>query len=52
MHGDAAEDAETLKDMIASEFDCASLYVAEFTPVMGAHIGPGLLGVAFFVSPD
>jgi fatty acid-binding protein DegV len=22
--------------------------VTEFTPVMGAHIGPGMLGVAFW----
>jgi fatty acid-binding protein DegV len=28
-------------------FECAEIHVVEFTPVMGAHTGPGVLGVAF-----
>ena len=55
LHADAPEEAEALRERIAQEFDCAELYVAEFTPVMGAHTGPGLVGVAFFAedgSPD
>jgi DegV family protein with EDD domain len=48
LHADAAEEAEELRQRIAQQFDCAELYVAEFTPVMGAHTGPGLLGVAFY----
>lgn len=47
-HGDALEEAERLKDKMASRFNCIELYVTEFTPVMGAHTGPGLLGVAFY----
>jgi DegV family protein with EDD domain len=48
LHADAPEEAEALRQRIAQQFDCAELYVAEFTPVMGAHTGPGLLGVAFY----
>ncbi|MDP3064188.1 MAG: hypothetical protein Q8O40_15690 [Chloroflexota bacterium] len=33
---------------MASQFNCAELLLSEFTPVMGAHIGPGLLGLAFY----
>jgi DegV family protein with EDD domain len=47
MHADALDNAELLKRQIASRFDCSELFITEFTPVMGAHIGPGLIGVAF-----
>jgi fatty acid-binding protein DegV len=33
---------------IATRFDCPEMFVTEFTPVMGAHTGPGLLGMAFY----
>ncbi len=48
MHGHAEEDAEELRSRIEKEFNCVELLVSEFTPVMGAHTGPGLLGVAFY----
>jgi DegV family protein with EDD domain len=48
MHADALNDALTLQEEIAARFDCAELFITEFTPVMGAHIGPGLIGVAFY----
>ena len=48
MHADAVEDAEDIRQTIAKNYDCAELYVSEFTPAMGAHIGPGLLGIAFW----
>jgi len=48
VHADVPEEAEQLRQRIATEFGCAELYVTEFTPVMGAHTGPGLLGVAFY----
>ena len=48
MHADAAQDAQALRARIAADFDCAELFVSEFTPVMGAHIGPGVLGVAYW----
>lgn len=40
--------AAALRDAVESRFDCAELYDAEFTPVMGAHVGPGVVGVAFW----
>jgi DegV family protein with EDD domain len=48
MHGDCPEDAEKLRKAVELEFDCLGLFVSEFTPVMGAHTGPGLLGLAFW----
>lgn len=48
MHADAPDAAEELKQRIQAALPCGELYVSELTPVMGAHIGPGLLGVAYW----
>ena len=48
MHADTLDKAVTFRNRIASQFDCAELFITEFTPVMGVHTGPGLLGVAFY----
>jgi DegV family protein with EDD domain len=47
-HADVPDEAEELRGTIAIRFDCLETFVTEFTPVMGAHTGPGLLGVAFY----
>lgn len=48
-HADELVDGEKLKETIGSKFKCAELYLTEFTPAMGVHAGPGVLGIAFFV---
>jgi len=48
MHADALGEAITLKDRITSQFECREIFITEFTPVMGVHTGPGLIGVAFY----
>ncbi len=48
MHIQAPEQADSLSSLIATEFECDELFQSEFTPVMGAHIGPGMVGVAFW----
>jgi DegV family protein with EDD domain len=48
-HADVPEESEDLRQRVAEQFNCVELYVAEFTPVMGIHTGPGVLGVAFYV---
>lgn len=48
MHADAPQEAEDLRGKVAGQFNCVELYVTEFTPVIGAHTGPGVLGVAFY----
>jgi len=48
MHADALDKATALRDRIASQFNCTELFITEFTPVMGVHTGPGLLGIAFY----
>ena len=48
MHADVGDEAEKICKKIRSEFDCVELYVSEFSPVMGAHTGPGLLALAYW----
>jgi len=48
MHAYAPEEAERLKERVASEFNCAELWVTEFSPLMGYATGTGTLGLAFY----
>jgi len=48
MHADALDRAIILRDEIAARFKCTMLFITEFTPVMGVHTGPGVVGVAFY----
>ena len=52
MHAHAGDDAKRLSDRVEAEFNCQELFISEFTPVMGAHLGPGLLGLAFYAEPS
>jgi len=52
MEADAVEEAQKLSERIQSEFNCREIIVSQFTPVMGLHTGPGLLGVAFYTDDD
>jgi len=45
-HADAEEEANELLARIRAELDCAETAITEFTPLMGAHTGPGVLGIA------
>ncbi len=47
-HGDALAEAERIADEIQSRFKCVEFYITTFTPVMGAHTGPGVVGLAFY----
>ena len=49
MHADAPHEAEELRVLAERELSCREVFVSEFTPGMGAHIGPGLLGIAYWV---
>ncbi len=48
-HADELEEGQKLMKEISSKFDCAELYITEFTPGMGVHTGPGMLGTTFYV---
>jgi len=47
-HADALADAEWLRDRFLERVPCLEFYLTEFTPVMGAHTGPDVVGLAFY----
>lgn len=51
MHAYDPDEAGKLKERISSEFNCAELWVTEFSPVMGYATGTGTLGLAFYPEP-
>lgn len=48
MHAYCPDEAERLKERIAAEFNCAELWITEFSPLMGYATGTGTLGFAFY----
>ncbi|MBM3924811.1 MAG: DegV family protein [SAR202 cluster bacterium] len=48
MHAAAPDDARELRLRAQASINCLEVFISEFTPVMGAHTGPGLLGLAFY----
>jgi DegV family protein with EDD domain len=48
MHAYALADARKLKERVAAEFNCAELWLTEFSPLMGYACGTGALGLAFY----
>ena len=47
-HAYAQDEAERLKEWVETEFNCAELWVGEFSPVMGYACGTGTIGLAFY----
>ena len=48
MYAYVREEAEILKERVAAEFNCAELWLTEFSPVMGYATGTGTLGFAYY----
>jgi DegV family protein with EDD domain len=46
-HADELQRAEELREEFLKVFPGTDIAIDEFTPVMGAHTGPGLLGVGY-----
>ncbi|MFC1955633.1 DegV family protein [Chloroflexota bacterium] len=52
MHADAPQVAEKLSENIKREFNCLSMIISDFSPVMGYGAGPGTLAVGFHPELD
>ncbi|MGQ9681386.1 MAG: DegV family protein [Anaerolineae bacterium] len=48
MQADAPQEAAELKRLLLQAWPTAEVVVTDFTPVMGGHTGPGLIGLAFY----
>ncbi len=49
IHADAKQDALKILTDVRNELNCVESFISEFSPVMGVHTGPGLLGIASWV---
>jgi len=47
-HADALEEGQRLQERVEGEFDCAEIWLTEFSPIMGYSTGRGTLGLAFY----
>ena len=47
MHAAEPEKAEMLAEQLQARLQIKELFITEFTPAIGAHTGPGLVGCAF-----
>lgn len=52
LHAVADGDAERLVKRVREEIEPASSFIGEFSPVMVAHTGPGLVGLAWYWESD
>lgn len=52
MHAYAPDKAEELKERVLADFNCAEIWVSEFSPVMGYATGTGTLGLAFYTDHE
>lgn len=48
VHADAEADARDLLERVSAETEVVERHVAGFTPAMGVHTGPGVVGLAYF----
>lgn len=48
MHADAEAEAAALMKELAAGLDCQEIFLTQFHPFMGAHTGPGLVGVSYW----
>jgi DegV family protein with EDD domain len=49
-HAIVPDDAAWLKAQVLRRFNCAEVYITDWTPVAGVHCGPGVIGVSFYAS--
>ena len=47
-HAYAPEQAERLRERVSAEFNCAELWLSEFSPLLGYACGTGTLGLAYY----
>jgi len=47
-HANAPEVAAALQTRISEHLKCKEIFTCELSPVIGTHVGPGTIGIAFY----
>ena len=48
VHAAAREEAEKIKALIEERLTCVESLIAELSPALGVHTGPGTAGLCYF----
>jgi DegV family protein with EDD domain len=48
-HADRLDEALALKEQVEARFEPAEFYLVELPPALGTHVGPGTLGLGWYV---
>jgi len=48
IHANAPQVAQELREQITHHLHCKEVFTLELSPVIGVHVGPGTIGIAFY----
>jgi DegV family protein with EDD domain len=48
VHVDCLDEGKQLMEMVKERFNPSNIYISDVSPVVGTHVGPGGLGLAFY----
>ncbi|MGB2964858.1 MAG: DegV family protein [Anaerolineales bacterium] len=48
VHVDCLKEGEALKELVQNKFSPSKIFISDVSPVVGTHVGPGGLGLAFY----
>ena len=48
VHVDCLDEANQLKEIVINRFNPTEVHISDVSPVVGTHVGPGALGLAFY----
>jgi len=48
IHANALEEVKNLRDLLLEQLDCKQIEIYDLSPAIGAHVGPGTIGLAIY----
>ena len=51
IHASTPSEAEKFRDQVNERFSPVELMISDLSPVIGTHLGPGLVGLAYYAEP-
>ncbi len=48
LHANAPQIAQRFSEQVTEQLNCIDIFISELSPVIGAHVGPGTVGIAFY----
>jgi fatty acid-binding protein DegV len=48
LHASAPELAQEFSQEVTRQLNCAEIFALELSPVIGTHVGPATIGMAFY----